>query len=491
MKAPDLPVTFCRHDLLYADPDHALPQSPESAPILDWMSNNRPVVVRRPGVLFNGEGVHCGIPSLPHEGKRRISFVMPRQAIRRSAGLPSLKECIHLLQPDRQARLTDFLEACCANHLFPEVFGSLAWQHLTGLPYLHGQSDIDLRFRIADGPRLRRLGLMLRGFSELCLTLCDVEIELWNGYAFSWREYQNASPRLLVKTTHQVFLQKKALLPFDDNLDVSLVPEMVAAEICSALTEELDTYPKPGLVSRHDSGSHRDMNASHFSSSIVCLEPWFTAIAASGLRGTSMPELRSLGISAEEAMCRATQGVNTHRGALFTLGLLAAAMGHKIRSGSRETLGALVKELWGPLIQAGWEAQPSHGQEAARRYGAGGVRSEAALGFQSIYQYGLPAFKAALQTQNRSAARIHCFFSLLEKVEDTTLLHRGGREGLSFAREVARDFNRHGGVLAPDWKSRALEAHQEFIKRNLSCGGVADLLAATIFIQRMEDRCPD
>ena len=129
----------------------------------------------------------------------------------------------------------------------------------------------------------------------------------------------------------------------------------------------------------------------------------------------------------------------------------------------------------------------SHGAEAARRYGCGGARAEAADGFPSVYRCGLPAYRAALEKHGRAAARVHCFFALLEKVWDTTLLYRSGIEGLEYARNAAREFNCRGGVDAPGWEGRAVQTHREFVKRNLTCGGVADLLAATVFIQRLEE----
>ena len=92
---------------------------------------------------------------------------------------------------------------------------------------------------------------------------------------------------------------------------------------------------------------------------------------------------------------------------------------------------------------------------------------------------------------NRNAARIHSFFSMLEHAEDTTLLYRGGAAGRDFAVAAAVDFNHRGGVNASGWADRALRIHHEFVKRNLSCGGVADLLAATVFIHRMEELWQD
>ncbi|MGN6389705.1 MAG: triphosphoribosyl-dephospho-CoA synthase, partial [Burkholderiaceae bacterium] len=94
------------------------------------------------------------------------------------------------------------------------------------------------------------------------------------------------------------------------------------------LHDELTLYPKPGLVSPVDNGSHHDMTAATFLRSLFALRHYFVAIAGAGQENAPFATLRRLGIAAEARMLKATGGVNTHRGAIFTLGLLAAALGH-------------------------------------------------------------------------------------------------------------------------------------------------------------------
>jgi triphosphoribosyl-dephospho-CoA synthase len=481
-------VTFNRHDLLFMD-NFYLPDHPDGAVIAKWIGAGRPVIVRRPGIAFGGEGVHCGIPLPPDNGKKRIIFISPISSINRRAVLPSLEKCLGLLSQSRQLQLSGLLDLCRENNFIADVFGSLAWQYLTGLDYLHETSDIDLRFRVKTSKELEKLVLILRRFPQLCINLCDIEIELWNGMAFSWREFVNDSPQLMMKTVNDVFLLKKSFLPFGRPGDVSVWPEQIAFEVESALKEELESYPKPGLVSYVDNGSHKDMNAGHFKVSIEVLRDYFRDIASAGMRAADMTELRQLGIAAEKKMFDANGGVNTHRGAIFTLGLLAAAAGYKLAFKSPEKLGDIVIRLWGKSIMSFEAHENSHGTEVARRYGCCGAKDEAAGGFKSVYIFGLPAFKSAMESHCRNTARTHAFFVMLEKTQDTTLLFRGGLDGLEFARKAAGEFNRCGGVNSPDWEKVALGIHLEFIKRNLSCGGIADLLAATVFIQRMEELC--
>lgn len=258
----------------------------------------------------------------------------------------------------------------------------------------------------------------------------------------------------------------------------------IALCAANALREELETYPKPGLVSMIDQGSHPDMDAPCFLASIEAITPGFAEMAACA--GGALRDLQRIGLQMEQAMQKATGGRNAHRGAIFCLGLLCAAAGGRGKSG--ESLGGIVARRWGGEIpQAGSLETASDGVAMCRRYQMGGVRREAALGFPSVYRCGLPAYREAL-SHGRPAARVQAFFAILECCEDTTLLKRGGLDGRDFARQCARRFLNCGGVADTDWWQRAQEIHHEFVRRNLTAGGAADLLAATLFIHDMQGK---
>jgi triphosphoribosyl-dephospho-CoA synthase len=125
---------------------------------------------------------------------------------------------------------------------------------------------------------------------------------------------------------------------------------------------------------------------------------------------------------------------------------------------------------------------------AGRRYGAGGARQEAARGFPSVYEVGLPAFRAALRATagDAAAARVQACFALIAILEDTNLLHRGGANGLRFAQQYAQRFLDTGGVRQPHWQARAEAAHHAFVERRLSPGGAADGLAMSLFAADLE-----
>jgi triphosphoribosyl-dephospho-CoA synthase len=202
-----------------------------------------------------------------------------------------------------------------------------------------------------------------------------------------------------------------------------------------------------------------------------------------------MDVLRRIGIGAEAAMMRATGGINTHRGAIFGLGLLCAAAGARTAGRRAGPLGTIVATLWGDAIRNGPIAPASHGTAALRRYGAGGARQEAAAGFQTVYTIGLPALREGIRIagSDAEATRLQCLFALMAAVGDTALLHRGGRNGLAFAQRAARGFLTDGGVGQSGWRDKALLLHRQFVARRLSAGGCADLLAMTLFVSMMPD----
>jgi triphosphoribosyl-dephospho-CoA synthase len=265
----------------------------------------------------------------------------------------------------------------------------------------------------------------------------------------------------------------------------ALAADAIGALAASCLRLEVETWPKPGLVSHIDNGSHVDMDAAMLRRSASVLQPFFTALATAGGAGACMDELRAIGVKAEAAMLAASGGVNTHRGAIFGLGLLCAAAA-QTRDGG--TLGLFVRRRYGRAIAAGPVALTSHGARAGRAYGAPGARGEAAAGFPSVYAIGAPALTQGrrLAPGDPEAARVHAAFALIAAVADTNLLHRGGARGLAFAQDAANAFLARGGVGAPDWRASAARVHAAFAARRLSPGGSADLLAMSLFVQTID-----
>lgn len=270
----------------------------------------------------------------------------------------------------------------------------------------------------------------------------------------------------------------------------------VALAAVLALHGELAAYPKPGLVSPVDSGSHRDMDAALFFRSLFSLRSYFGQITLAAMAGGGFRELNRLGRVAENRMFQATGGVNTHRGAIFNLGLLAAAAGvllEREENLAGPALGTVVAGRWGDAIrQAGAGAnEASHGLQVKARYGTGGAREEAAAGFPHVFGVGLPVLQESLRRgAGLPLATVQCLFSLMAELADTNLLYRGGMEGLELARSAARDFLGRDGVHRSGWRLHAEAIHREFVGRNLSPGGSADLLAACLFVHRLQQAFP-
>lgn len=257
----------------------------------------------------------------------------------------------------------------------------------------------------------------------------------------------------------------------------------------AALLDEIRTWPKPGLVSPVDNGSHRDMDFATLTRSADAIRPFLAELAWAGEKRPDMVELRKIGLAAEAAMMSATDGANAHRGAIFTIGLLCAAEGARgYAPADGATRASAVAELWGAAILRGPAPALSNGGLVARRFGVGGARMEAATGFPTLRAIGLPALREGrrLRPRDPDAARVHCLFALMAVLDDTNLLHRGGREGLAFAQAQAARFLAAGGVGSPAWREAAVALHRTFVARHLSPGGSADLLAAVLFLDALE-----
>lgn len=257
------------------------------------------------------------------------------------------------------------------------------------------------------------------------------------------------------------------------------------------LYAELVLYPKPGLVSLVDCGSHQDMTAATFLRSLFSLRHYFIRITEAGMIHAPFSALKHLGIAAEVRMLAATGGVNTHRGAIFSLGMLCAAIGHCrahcISLSARAIRTALLTQ-WGNALAGHMQSTAinsslSHGLQVAARHAASGAREEAALGLPSVFEVALPALEQALE-EGRSAvcAQIDAFFALMAHVSDTNVYHRGGVAGAAMVRNLAQQFLTLGGTAHPEWKRHALDCHLAFVRRRLSPGGAADLLAATCLV---------
>jgi triphosphoribosyl-dephospho-CoA synthase len=257
-----------------------------------------------------------------------------------------------------------------------------------------------------------------------------------------------------------------------------------------ALHDELALAPKPGLVSFIDSGSHDDMDAHTFMRSLFALRGYFVRIAELGSRHAPFEQLERCGIDAESRMLAATGGVNTHRGAIFMLGLLCAAAAAVQADGlplAAETLRAALQRHWSDALSQRCARPPClPGGLAARRHGLRSASQEAALGMPVLFETAVPAWSDA-RARGLAGTRLQLqvFFETLAELDDSNLAHRGGMEGLAFARQQARVFLLRGGAARAGALDDAWAIHRAFVARHLSPGGCADTLSAACFLDRL------
>jgi triphosphoribosyl-dephospho-CoA synthase len=254
-----------------------------------------------------------------------------------------------------------------------------------------------------------------------------------------------------------------------------------------ALIEEARLTPKPALVDLRGCGAHRDLDLAAMLRSARALHTCFRAIAeeARGQIPTQALRVRlaAIGRAGEEVMFAATGGANTHRGAIWSLGLLVAASA-SLRT---DELSAVKLAGWAAaLARHPDSAAPhlvTHGALACARYGVPGARGEAAAGFPHVVELALPALRTRRRHgQSERTARLDALLTIMTSLGDTCLLHRGGHVALAAARSGARAVLCAGGTSTQRGYAELLRLDRRLLALNASPGGSADLLAAALFL---------
>lgn len=259
-----------------------------------------------------------------------------------------------------------------------------------------------------------------------------------------------------------------------------------------ALQEEVLLTPKPGLVDSADNGAHRDLDLELMLLSAQTLTPYFTDMSSVAWGQPTSKLLREkigeIGRNAESAMLLATRQVNTHRGAIWALGLIsaAAAQNHKQSDAvSLCTRAGAIARLNDKYIPITF----SKGNSACQRYQVTGAKEEAQQGFPSIIKFALPALRASrAKGDNEQAARLNALLVLMANINDTCVLSRGGESALLTMQYFCQDIIDGGGVATENGMSQLLKLGEIMIESNLSPGGSADLLSATLFIDALENK---
>lgn len=274
----------------------------------------------------------------------------------------------------------------------------------------------------------------------------------------------------------------------------------------AALRAEAAATPKPGLVDRENSGAHTDMDYPLFLASCRALESYFVRCAEIGAEASppdsgagrsvgsktaeagSLQLLREEGLAAEEAMFAATGGVNTHKGLIFSMGVLCFCLGGLLGEGAHfHTLQKRCAEVSARLL---CEQMPTntHGAAVRKNTGIGGIRGEALSGFDSAFSIGYPALKEALDRGfDMNRALVRTLLVLMRRTEDSNAVYRGGRQGLTFMQKQAEEILRETDLNSEEGMERVRTFDRKCTARNLSPGGSADLLALSVMIYTINE----
>ncbi len=274
------------------------------------------------------------------------------------------------------------------------------------------------------------------------------------------------------------------------------LPEIIAHLAHLAVEDELRTTDKPGLVTPCASGAHADMDFTLLLRSAHALKPFWKACAEMGQQYAHLPStalfkrLRPLGMQAEKTMFATTQGINTHKGMIFGMGLLCAACGKVWQKQKPTTLAILqeVQKLCQGLTQAHFthmQHATTHGENAFKAHGCTGARGEAEAGFPHVHLKALPALQKHAACSWHTA-KLMALLHLMSAVQDTNIIHRASYEHLQHVQKQAHNILLLG-ELYTEKSQQALHRLQEYcLTHNLSSGGCADMLALSCFLYRLE-----
>lgn len=294
---------------------------------------------------------------------------------------------------------------------------------------------------------------------------------------------------------------RKAMEEGDMNTIRQLVPPttlpyIIAHLATRALHAELDTTPKPGLVDKDNSGAHRDMDHALMSRSIRAIHPYFVRLALLGF-AADMPshdDIVKTGIEAERAMFEATNGVNTYKGALFSMGLAVVAAAGKAWQGSSitpQTLSAAISKL----AFAFPDTKGTHGSKAKQTAASETATFKGALdnareGYPMLFNDWLP-FYANLSKNGEPHALHLTLLRIMCDLDDTNIVYRTSLAMMKQVKEESRDVlsrwseATHGTPQddgGTNLDTILGDMNRSFVQRNISPGGSADMLSLVVFI---------
>ena len=273
----------------------------------------------------------------------------------------------------------------------------------------------------------------------------------------------------------------------------------IATLATKALLYEVSISPKAGLVSRLSNGSHKDMNFYTFIDSSLALHNYFLNCFDYGQEKLfSCPNffknLREFGKVAEKDMYEATKGINTHKGTIFSMGILLAVLGVHLKENKEIDLKILsekIKEMCKPLLNELEDADSisTYGEKAYKEYHLTGARGLAISGYEIVLLDGINKLKNFCKTLDFETACILLLFYYMSVLDDTNIVNRASITTLKEVQILSKElFEENKKTLEKEnIKNSMLKLNDIFIEKNISAGGSADLLILTIFIHLLTD----
>lgn len=341
-----------------------------------------------------------------------------------------------------------------------------------------------------DGSKLSRQEL---GFPERTCLLCG------NPAFLCGRSRTHSAQELLAKE-----------IEIMENFFVFRLSNHIGLLMQKALFYEVNTSLKPGLVDRLHNGSHKDMRLSTFINSAYSLTDYFCQCVKEGLScdcsKKELPllfqKLRGIGKQAEKNMLFATQGINTHKGIVFSGGILCAAIGYYISTNSKdissenfllslpEICRCMLPELLSDYLTLTPDTTKTNGEKLYLKYKITGIRGEAKEGFPLLFNVGFPLFQAVLKKGfSLWQAGLITLLHYIACTEDTNLIIRSDYQLACKIQKDLQQFLAHATYEKQLSILPKLDAF--FVSRNISPGGSADMLALTYFLYFIQNiPCP-
>lgn len=274
--------------------------------------------------------------------------------------------------------------------------------------------------------------------------------------------------------------------------------------IIKSMLYEVSITPKPGLVDRTNSGAHKDMDFFTFINSSVVLYDYFYNCVNTGLeyKGKNYNELlshiRPIGIKAEETMFIATNNINTHKGLVFSFGIMAAAAGSLYKDKNEmyfshlevsERIKLISSKITLEITNANMNKNITYGEKLYNSYGTTCIRGEVESGFNTVIENSLPLFKSLVEENkyNINDICVQVLLYLIVHTVDCNILGRHDMETLKYAQQSAKNILKDGGYLSIIGKKDIIDMDNDFILKNISPGGSADLLAITMMFYFLEN----